>query len=399
MASQVEDEVELIQDGDGLVVLGNPTAVDRFLNSFGLLSSSEPVNPQRLRRVLGAASGLLQAGSEIHAEYGRYLKLTPASADAIKKSGLIPTKTSGISYANLGRPGKVAQWLTVETGPRSLATNPAVLNALAGVIAQFTLQQNLAEITDYLVKMGVKVDDIRRKLDTYVLSDMGGGEDAIERAMIIRDQTGGVTETLWSTVSHARDSISRTQKYALAELETLARKLGSTKVGDLAGAAKEANSKVHVWLAVLARCYQLLEMMDLLELDRVLAEDPEKLNDYCRAQSTVLEERRAIISETTSKLLYQMDHAVGVANAEMFWYRARSVEVLEAAAYVDENVNEFHQLLSIESDIPLREQMQLEGAMDLGSQAIQWTKDEASKGAFLLTAGVVLRGVWKKIGH
>lgn len=29
------DEIELISDGDGLAVIGNPTAAERFLDSFG----------------------------------------------------------------------------------------------------------------------------------------------------------------------------------------------------------------------------------------------------------------------------------------------------------------------------------------------------------------------------
>jgi hypothetical protein len=384
VSSQVEDELELIQDGDGLVVIGNRSTVERFLDSFGLLSSSEPVNPQRLRRVLGLAPGLLQAGSEIVAGSGRYLKLTPEFAEAIKKSGLIPTKTSGISYATLGRPGKVSQWIKVETGPRALATNPAVLNGLAGVIAQFTLQQNLAEITDYLVKMDVKVDDILQKLDSTEVSKMVGAGVSIQEAMTIRERTGGVNETQWSKVSNAPNIIFGTQEYFLDQLNSLATKLESTKVSELAAAGREAKPKVREWLAVLARSFQLLEMMDVLELDRVLVEDPETLNDYHIGLNTARDEQRAKISEITSRLLDRMDHAVGIADDKMFWYRARSVEVFEAAAYVDENVDEFHQLLSIESDTRSWEQKQLEGAMDLGSKAIQKTKEAKSS---LLTAG------------
>ena len=47
----MDNEIQLISDGDGLAVIGDPTAVERFLASEGL--SSKDLGLPRLRAVLG----------------------------------------------------------------------------------------------------------------------------------------------------------------------------------------------------------------------------------------------------------------------------------------------------------------------------------------------------------
>src|SRR6187549_2561741 len=98
----MDDEVELISDGDGLAVIGNPTAVERFMASVGL--SSSPGSP-RLGAAFNAGASIAQTGSEIAANSGRWVKLTEESAQKIKQFGLTPTKTPGVSHAMVGDPG------------------------------------------------------------------------------------------------------------------------------------------------------------------------------------------------------------------------------------------------------------------------------------------------------
>jgi hypothetical protein len=38
----MDNEIELISDGDGLAIIGNPTAVDRFLATAGVPSKDLP---------------------------------------------------------------------------------------------------------------------------------------------------------------------------------------------------------------------------------------------------------------------------------------------------------------------------------------------------------------------
>jgi hypothetical protein len=97
-----EDEIQLISDGDGLAVIGEPTAVERFLVAEGLPSTD--LGLLRLRSVLGNGAAAAQAGSEIAANSGRWVKLTKESAQLVKKYGLTESKTRGVRHAMVGKP-------------------------------------------------------------------------------------------------------------------------------------------------------------------------------------------------------------------------------------------------------------------------------------------------------
>src|SRR5690606_1484452 len=80
------DEIELISDGDGVAVIAKPAAVQRFLTSGGL--SSMAIELPSFGSALRTGSAAAQAGSEIAANSGRWLKLTQESAAKIKQYGL-----------------------------------------------------------------------------------------------------------------------------------------------------------------------------------------------------------------------------------------------------------------------------------------------------------------------
>jgi hypothetical protein len=81
----MDDEVQLISDDDGLAVIGDPAAVERFLAAEGL--PSRDLRLPRLRAGLGAAAAVAQAGSDIAANSGRWVKMTKESAQASRSTG------------------------------------------------------------------------------------------------------------------------------------------------------------------------------------------------------------------------------------------------------------------------------------------------------------------------
>jgi hypothetical protein len=78
------------------------------------------------------------------------VKLTEESAQAVKKFGLMDTKTPGVIHAMVGQPGDIKQWIQVVKAPGSMVTNPAMLAGAAGVMAQMAMQQQMDAIMDYL---------------------------------------------------------------------------------------------------------------------------------------------------------------------------------------------------------------------------------------------------------
>src|SRR3954470_4770841 len=182
-------DLQLICDGDGLAVIGNSAAVERFLVSEGL--PSQDLGLQRLGSVLSTGAGATQAGSAVATNSGRWVKLTEESAQAVKKYGLRESSKTGLSTGVLkGNKGQVRGFVEFVKGPGSLLTNPAVLAGAAGIMAQVAMQQTMDEITDYLATIDEKLDDVLRAQKNAVLARMKGVGFIIEEAMAIREQRG-----------------------------------------------------------------------------------------------------------------------------------------------------------------------------------------------------------------
>ena len=180
------------------------------------------------------------------------------------------------------------------------------------------MQQQMEEITEYLAKIDAKVDDILRAQKDAVLADMIGVELMLDEAMVVRAEVGRVSEVTWSKIQGSASTIARTQAYSLRQLDALAEKLEKeTKIGDLAELSKQAQDTVVEWLAVLARCFQLQDAMNVLEIDRVLDSSPEEIDRHRLALHTARQRRQDAIAKATSQLGSRMDAAAGRANAKV----------------------------------------------------------------------------------
>lgn len=276
-------------------------------------------------------------------------------------------------------------------GPGSLLANPVMLSGAAGIMVQVAMQQSMADITSYLATIDEKVDDVLRKQDDAVVAQVAGTGHAIERAMTIREETGGVNETLWS-VDQARTTIGATLTYALDQLDAIAKKLEGTRVVGLAKAAGQAESEVPKWLAVLAYCFQKQDAIDVLELDRVLDESPEKLAAYRRGLKKDRQKRRELISGHTEHLLARMGAAVGTANAKRFFHLTLSEGVVHSGNHVAAGVHDFHGRLGIESGLQSWEARRLGDAAEMAANALEKTKEAAPIIATVGAAAAVIGG-------
>ncbi|MFF9346447.1 hypothetical protein [Streptomyces sp. NPDC014734] len=344
----MDSEIQLISDGDGLAVIGDPTAIERFLASEGL--PSKDLGLQRLRPVLANAAGAAQAGSEIAAGSGRWVKLTKESAQLVDKYGLRESSRTGLSSGVLkGSNGRIGGFVEFVTRPGTLLTNPALLAGAAGIMAQLAMQQTMGEITDYLATIDEKVDDVLRAQKDAVLADMIGVDLVIEEAMTVREQVGRVSEITWSKVQAMSVTIARTQVYAVRQLDALAEKVERrTRIGDLARTSREAESGAQEWLAVLARCLQLQEAVAVLELDRVLDAAPDELDRHRLGLRAARRNRLDLISRSTERLLARMNAAAGMANTKVLLHPTASREVVHANNHVEITVVDFHGRLGIE---------------------------------------------------
>jgi predicted transcriptional regulator len=346
----VDNELALISDGDGLAVIGESGAVERFIASVG--QPSRDLELPRLKSVLATGAAATEAGSTIADSSGRWVKLTSESAQKMKQYEAMKGSTADVSRAILTKDGKTKHILEfARSTPGAALTNPAVLAGAAGIMAQLAMQQTMDEITDYLAAIDEKVDDILRAQKDAVVARAIGAGMVIDEAMTIREHGGRVNEVTWSKVQTVPTTIAETQAYALRQLDALAEKLESkTAVGDLAKVAKEAEKSVLEWLAVLARCFQLQDAIAVLELDRVLTASPEDLDGHRLGLRAARQDRRVLISRQTERLLNRLDVVATMANTKVLLHPTTAGAIVRSSNHTSAALIDFDALLGIERD-------------------------------------------------
>ncbi|MEO8528145.1 MAG: hypothetical protein ABI435_03620 [Pseudolysinimonas sp.] len=372
----MDNEIELINDGDGLAILGDPTAIERFLVAQGLPSRAL-VLPRINPKAVGTAGAAIKTGSEVAANAGRWVKLTEKSANAIKTTGLMTGSAPGVSRAVLTDKGKISGIVEFIKGPGSLLTNPAVLAGAAGIMAQLAAEQAMDEITAYLELIDEKVDDILRAQKDSALADMIAVGFMIDDAMTIRAEVGRVSEVTWSTMQNSPLAIARTQAYALRQLDALAEKMeNKTDVNALRRVTTEAETSAQEWLAVLARCFQLQDGMAVLELDRVLDSSPDELDRHRVGLRKARLNRLGLITRSTERLLARMDAAAQVANTKVLLHPFDSRAVVKSGNHVAGRVIDFHRRLGIAgSRASLEAKPWMEAADDARIKVVATSRD------------------------
>lgn len=342
-------EIELVSDGDGLVVTGDRSAVERFLDHAGLLPNAKEFGLGKLSTVLKSGGEVAKTASGIAEQSALYLKLTPESAKRLKDAGgLMKTKSKGVSHAMLGDPGNIGKWLQVEDGPASFLTNPAVLSGIGGLMSQFAQQAEAQELKALLVRIDEKLDDVRRTQRDAVLAKVGRAAAVIEEAMTIH-RHGGDPQTLWDKVSGESATILEVQNAALLELGALADKVNSkSKTGELKRATQEIEREVAIQLSILARCFELQDEFRVVELDHVLATVPENIEGHRLGVAEARQKRRAGVLESTKRLMEQMDAAGGIANANILLHARAARSVIDSLNSTAAIVDDFHAPLGIE---------------------------------------------------
>jgi hypothetical protein len=390
------DEIELVSDGDGLVVVGDQSAVERFLDQTGLLPEATRFSLARLSSVMRTGAELAETASEIAERSAFYLKLTPESVERIRAAGgLMETDTEGISHIMLGVPGKIGGWLQAEDGPSALLTNPAVLSGLGGLMTQLAQQAEANDLKALLVRMDEKLDDVRRAQRNSVLAKLQGAAATIEEAMILRER-GGDPETLWSKVSSTSETVHEVQSAALLALGALAEKVeGKRKTGELKKATQEIEQQVVIQFAILGRCFELQDQFAIVELDYVLTTAPQHLDGHRLGLAETRRKRREEVLERTTGLMKQMDAAGGIANENILLHVRAARAVVDNLNTTAAAIEEFHEPLGIESG---REKLDITPWSEALRDPQQLKRAGAEAGKAAVVAGAVVGTALRVVG-
>lgn len=342
------DEIELVSDGDGIAVIGEPGAVDRFLVAEGLASRAFDLN--RMGGVTRAAAAGAETASVIAANSGRWVQVTKESADFMSKFDLMKGSADGLSRAIAMSDGKTAHIVEFVQSGASMLTNPAILTGVAGIMSQIAMQQAMDEIGEYLETIDAKVDDVLRAQKDATVADMLGVDFVIEEAMTIRNQVGHVSEVTWSKVQGTTLTIARTQAYALRQLDALAEKIEKeSSVDKVSAMTKEIQTKVRDGLAILAHCFKLQDAIAILELDRVFETAPQELDKHRTALRAARSNRKDLIAKSTGHLMARIDAAAPSSNMTVLLNPFAARAVVKSSNDVAVSLIDFHEHLGIEA--------------------------------------------------
>jgi hypothetical protein len=346
------NEIELVSDGDGLVVLGASVDVERFLHSTGLDQTPQRnINVHHLSSLLGMGGAAMQVGANLAENSGRWVKLTAESAKAVKEFGLMPTTTQGVSHAMIGNRGDIKQWIQIIHSPTALLSGPLALTALSTMMQQRAMQQQMDEIVEYLEEINEKVDDILRSQKDAVLADMIGVDLIIQDALTVRDHVGRVSEVTWSKVQATGMTLARTQAYALLQLDAIAEKVKKkADLGDIAKITRGAEPRIQEWLGVIARTVLLQDGFSILELDRVLDSTPDDLDSHRLGVSKSRQQRLELIARSTDRILSQMNETVERANGSVLFNPFDAPAAVKSSNQVAVSVLDFRGRVGLESD-------------------------------------------------
>lgn len=378
-------EIQLITDGDGVAVFGDPREVENFLTSNGIASKELDMG-RFLGNAFRTAAGATQVGSELAANSGRWVKLTEESAKALKLGRAMKGSSDGLSRAIATTEGGKITKILEFSKPGSAGmfmTSPLALAGAASIMSQMAMQQSIDEITEHLKVIDEKVDEILRAHKDAALAEMIGIGLVIDDAMLKREHVGRVSEVTWSNLHGASQTIAATQSYALRQLDAVAEKLEKkSKVADLAKVSARAETEVEEWLAVLARCFQLQDSLNVLELDRVMDSDPRDLDRHREAIRAARGRRRDLISATTQRLLERIEAVAGVANSKVLTHPQRAKAIVASGNEVSTEVVAFNELLGVQqerAELEARKWTQAVG--DVRSKAVQAVGTGASAAA------------------
>lgn len=338
-----DNEIELINDGEGVALIGKSSVVEAYLRALDL--PSRDLDFTRGRKEMSYAGAALTAGLNIKENAGRWVKLTEESAKAMKVGKLMKGSSPSVSRAVVvnSSGNSIKSLLEIVNTPASFIRNPAALSSLAGMMTQIAMQQQMDEISDYLSTIDQKIDSILRAQKDTVLADMIGVELIVDDAMVVREQVGGVSPVTWSKIQSTATTVARTQAYALLQLDAIAGSLeNSTKLNDMARASKEAESSVQEWLVVLARSFHVQDATSVLELDRVLEESPEQIEQHRQGLVNARENRLEKITKTTNALLKRIEETTGSANSKVLLHPSTAKAVAVSGAGMAVEILDFH---------------------------------------------------------
>lgn len=396
-------EIEIVSDGDGALILGDENAIQEFSAQYGLSDWARRVPLDRLSRWLHLGTEAANRITQIAQQSGMYVKLTPESVEALKKAGgLMPTAKKGVSHLMLGKTGDHSmKWLQADTSASALIGNPAVLTGISGLLASFSQQLEAKELNEFMARVDARLDEVLTNQRNETLADIETAAEQIEDALSLLESDGD-PQTIWELVRSADERIATVQNKALKSLGFVAdsaKRADSSK--EMKKLSQEVEGKVNLWLSVLARCFELKDQFNVIELDHVMMTAPKKYDGHRKGLAKNRQRRQNKVIGQTSQVLAALDQAGALAVGRTIIHPNVAKRLVEAINTTAGEIHSFHRPLGISEDhreleaLPWREAWkdpdQLKEAAKTGAKGVVF-------GGVAMIARVAAKSVVRKKG-
>lgn len=304
------NDLVALSDDNGILLLGDPAEIDRSLAEQGLVA--KVISP----RNVAIAGAVAQGIGEVLASSGRYVKLTPESAAAVKAAGgFTETAAGGLSGVLRNADGTIVKHLAFQTPGKAVLATPAAPIALGAMMTQLAIEQAISEVTDYLATIDAKLDKVLEHQQDVEWANLRGVELLLKDAESMREKLGSLPSTTWAQIQGTAQTLATCQAMALKKLDRLRQEVTSARgLSDTEKATEAVQHDAELWLGVLATAANLQDRVALLELDRVAAESPLQIEAHERALRETRTERLARLDAAVEALAAQMREAALKAN-------------------------------------------------------------------------------------
>ena len=200
MAADVGDEagaeVSLVVQEDGLLVAGEPTAVDRYveqLREFSRSLGNPELMPQTLADVACAATGL----AALRATSGTYFRMSPESLESYRSLKVMPGSLGYFKGTFRGAGGRFAKQADFQE------VSPVAAQALSlqTMMAMVALRAAIQQVQNAVERVEGKVDDLVALTKAETIADVLGYHRVLAGYVNSMDRTGTLPSVDWDTVA------------------------------------------------------------------------------------------------------------------------------------------------------------------------------------------------------
>jgi hypothetical protein len=210
------DEVEVSVQPGGLVVSGEPDAVEAYLSRLRNVAGRTMQVTGINRSSIGNAAGLLAGMAGIRADSGKYVRLHPDSVNALRVGNWIPGTDGYFRMMTRGDNGLFLQQL--QWAPTPIA--PPQMLAVQLIATQLALKSAIADVETAVHRVEGKVESVLNIAQATRAGDVLGNHLSIRRATDFLDKHGELPDADWDalaglgpalnvTVEQLRNHVSR----------------------------------------------------------------------------------------------------------------------------------------------------------------------------------------------